>query len=197
MTLETIASLTDGESTPWKTFRDGRPDLQRTLDAIDHFRRDSKLVIPRSFTDLWPTLLWLAAVTFLADVAIRRIAPDWARIRHAVDNTWRQFRGQETTAPTEYLEKLKSRKAEVGESIDRTRAATRFEASTSPTGRLSEDLIRSLHPGQIPLRPGDRSTTRRPPPETRNASATGSGKLYRPPPQSQEKGLGRSRKRQG
>ena len=75
-TLETLASLTDGQVVTWKTTPDGRIDLPRTVDGIDHFRRDPGLINPRSFAPLWPLLLWLAACLFLGDVAVRRIAPD-------------------------------------------------------------------------------------------------------------------------
>ncbi len=127
-TLENIATLTKGETNFFKTHPDGRPDLQRTLDGIDHFRRDKNLINPRSFADLWPTLLWLASILFLFDVAVRRIAPDVDRIRRTVANQWKKFRGEEVAPITDYMEKLKSRKAEVGEQIDRSRASTRFEA---------------------------------------------------------------------
>ncbi len=75
-TLETLASLTDGQVVSWKTTADGRIDLARTSQSVDHFRRDPKLINPRSFAALWPTLLWLAACLFLGDVAVRRIALD-------------------------------------------------------------------------------------------------------------------------
>ena len=78
---------------------------------------------------LWPDLLWLAAVLFLADVAVRRVAPDFDRIRRSTADAWTAApRGARSRAPSEYMEKLKSRKAEVGEQLDRTRSATRFEA---------------------------------------------------------------------
>ncbi len=127
-TLETIASLTDGQASTWKLRPDGRPDLQRTLDGADHFRRDATLTRPRGFAPLWPDLLWLAAVLFLADVAVRRVAPDFDRIRKSTADAWTRLRGSEVAAPSEYMEKLKSRKAEVGEQLGRTRSATRFEA---------------------------------------------------------------------
>jgi hypothetical protein len=127
-TLDTIASLTNGQMTTWKYRPDGRPDLQRTIDGVDHFRRDPSLTNPRSFSDLWPALLWLSAIFFLADVAVRRVAPDVDRIRKSIGDQWKKLRGEEVAPPVEYMEKLRSRKAEVGEQLDRSRAATRFEA---------------------------------------------------------------------
>jgi uncharacterized membrane protein len=126
--LETMASLTDGQVVTWKTAPDGRIDLPRTVGGVDHFRRDPGLLNPRSFAALWPTLLWLATCLFLGDVAVRRIAPDVDRIKLVLLNQWRQIRGQEITRGSDTLDKLKSRKAEIGQQIERSRFASRFEA---------------------------------------------------------------------
>jgi uncharacterized membrane protein len=149
-TLETIASLTNGQVANWKYRPDGRVDLQRTIDSADHFRRDPSLVNPPSYTDMWPNLLWLAAVMFLGDVAVRRVAPDVARIRRTVADQWKKIRGQEVAPPVEYMEKLKGRKAEVAEQLDRSRAATRFEAPppADPNILANEPLLGgNLPPG--------------------------------------------------
>ena len=76
--LETIASLTDGELTTWKSRPDGRPDLPRTLSSVDHFRRDPNLVVPRAYRDLWPNLLWGACRPLPVR---RRRAPGRPRLR--------------------------------------------------------------------------------------------------------------------
>src|SRR5262249_11953560 len=112
----------------WKYRRDGSVDLDRTLQTGDVFRRDPNLEPPRSFTDLWPNLLFLACCLFLGDVAVRRVAPDFARMRSQIARGWQKLRGREVAPPTDYMEKLKGRKAEVTEQIERTRSATRFEA---------------------------------------------------------------------
>jgi hypothetical protein len=145
-TLETMASVTNGQVTYWKTLPDGRADWRRASDSTDHFRRDRNLTNPRGYSDLWPNLLWLAAVLFLGDVAVRRIAPDVDRIRKAVADQWQKLRGREVVPVTEYMEKLKSRKAEVGEQLDRSRAAVRFEApppdaGSTPAAPLNEPLL--------------------------------------------------------
>jgi hypothetical protein len=149
-TLENISSLTDGQSATWRYFPDGRVDLQRTIDSVDHFRRDATLINPRSFSDLWPNLLWLAVVLFLGDVAVRRVAPDVDRIRKGVADQWKKLRGQEVAPPVDYMEKLKSRKAEVGEQLDRSRAATRFEAPPpSETNLPGEPLLQEDRPADV------------------------------------------------
>jgi len=137
-TLETVASLTDGQLVNWKTAPDGRIDMGRTTSGVDHFRRDPGLVNPRSFAALWPSLLWLAACLFLGDVAVRRIAPDTDRIKQAIRNEWRKLRGQDVQRSSEYLDKLKSRKAEVGEQLDRSRFATRFDPTAPAAAEARE-----------------------------------------------------------
>ena len=143
--LESIASLTNGELNDWKTLPDGRVDLRGAVDRIDHFRRDNKLVNPRAYSDLWPNLLWMAAVLFLADVAIRRIAPDVDLLKKTVRDQWQKLRGREVAPDNEYMEKLRNRKAEVGEQIDRSRAAVRFEAPP-PSVPLNEPLLEGSMP---------------------------------------------------
>jgi uncharacterized membrane protein len=139
--LDTLATVTDGQMTNWKTRRDGALDLAQTLGSIDHFRRDANLINPRAYTTLWPDLLWLAALLFLGDVAVRRVAPDFERIRKSLADQWKKIRGQDVVPATEYMEKLKSRKAEVDDQIDRSRAATRFEAPPVPVTPTDEPLL--------------------------------------------------------
>jgi uncharacterized membrane protein len=140
--LETLASLTDGQVVSNRSTPDGR-----FVQTVDHFRRDPKLINPRSFAALWPTLLWLAACLFLADVAVRRIALDVDWLKQAAVNEWKKLRGQETPTASDYMDKLRSRKAEVGEQLDRTRAAPRPETGalpfpdSPPSGPIGEPLL--------------------------------------------------------
>jgi hypothetical protein len=153
-TLETVASLTDGQVVNWATSNDGKIDLARTVNSGDHFRRDPGLINPRAFAALWPSLLWLAALFFLGDVAVRRVAPDTDRIKLAMANQWRRLRGQETVKSSDYLEKLKSRKAEVGEQLERSRFASRFDAQAPPVsdaiGTIGEPLLEGRQPSDRP-----------------------------------------------
>jgi uncharacterized membrane protein len=140
--LETVATLTGGQVSTWRTRPDGRPDLARTLNEVDHFRRDANLTVPRAYRRLWPNLLWAACLLFLSDIAVRRIAPDFARMRRVAVDQWKKLRGHDVAPPVEYMEKLKSRKAEVGEQLDRSRAAARFEPLPgTPTAPVDETLL--------------------------------------------------------
>jgi uncharacterized membrane protein len=140
--LETLASLTDGQVVSNKSTPDGR-----FVQSVDHFRRDPKLINPRSFAALWPTLLWLAACLFLADVAVRRIALDVDWLKQAAVNEWKKLRGEETATASDYMDKLRSRKAEVDEQLDRSRAAPRPETAPLPfpdapsSGSIGEPLL--------------------------------------------------------
>jgi hypothetical protein len=146
-TLETLATVTDGQVVTAKSTADGRYDLQRTVASVDHFRRDPRLINPRAYGALWPNLLWLAACLFLGDVAIRRIALDVDWIKQTVVNEWKKLRGQEVVTASEYMDKLRSRKAEVDEQLDRAHAAPRVEPSeltfpsSSPAGPIGEPLL--------------------------------------------------------
>jgi uncharacterized membrane protein/Mg-chelatase subunit ChlD len=167
VTLETIATLTNGLIIPWKDRPNGTIDLARTLEGGDVFRRDAFLKPPRSFQDLWPRLLWLAAVLFLFDVAVRRVSPDFGRMRKVISEHWQKLRGKDVAPQSDYMEKLRSRKAEVSDQLDRSRAATQFEAPpiSMPTEPIGEPLLEDIT-GTAAPRP-------KPSPETRPGLAPG------------------------
>ena len=142
--LRTLVDQTDGKTVDWHSRGDGVVDVAATLDDLDVFRRDPSMKPPSSFRDLWPDLLWMAVVLFLADVAIRRISPDFVRMKRAVTDGWKKLRGQEVALSVDYMDKLKGRKAEVAEQIERTRSSTRFEPPTplpEGTGPIGEPLL--------------------------------------------------------
>lgn len=162
--LAEIADTTGGKEIKWKFRRDGSVDIDRTLQEGDVFRRDPKLEPPRTFTDLWPNLLFLATCLFLGDIAVRRVAPDFDRMRAAVARGWQKLRGREVAPPVEYMEKLKGRKAEVTEQIERTRAATRFEPPDllqPPAAPVDEPLLTGM---TAPDAPAKTETPRQPKP---------------------------------
>jgi hypothetical protein len=161
-TLETLASLTDGQVVTWKQTPDGHIDLARTIAGVDHFRRDPGLIIPHSLAPLWPVLLWLAVCMFLGDVAVRRIALDLDWIKLTIANEWRKLRGQEPAAASDYMDKLKSRKAEVDEQLDRSRTVTPRQVEpfplpiTEPAGPIGEPLLEGGE-AQSLARPAERT----------------------------------------
>src|SRR5262249_13704762 len=79
---------------------------------------------------------------------------DVDRIKKAVADQWQKLRGGEVAPETDYMEKLKSRKAEVGEQLDRSRAAVRFEAPPPAADRpLNEPLLEGTAPSAEPSKP--------------------------------------------
>jgi len=153
--LETLSDVTNGQLLSWVRGPEGQTDMQRTIANADVFRRDPNMPIPRTFRPIWHLLLWTAAVLFLFDVAVRRIAPDIDRIRQNLADMWQRLRGQDVAPREDYMEKLRSRKAEVGEQIDRGRAATRFEApeaTKAPPSPLQEGQPTPTEPSR-PAKP--------------------------------------------
>ncbi len=151
-TLETIANATEGQIHTWVEGAEGRPDGARTAVVADIFRRDRQIDPPKTFRPIWHLLLWSAAFLFLFDVAVRRIAPDMDRIRRNITDGWQKLRGQEVAPRQDYLEKLRNKKAEVNEQMDRTRAATRFEAPTNPDPNGATPSTAAFDSSDDPLR---------------------------------------------
>jgi uncharacterized membrane protein len=78
---------------------------------------------------MWYWLVLLAGLGLFFDVAVRRIAIDPSEVSVAAVKVWDKLRGRAEAAVTTpvFIERLKSRKAAVGESLERERTARRFE----------------------------------------------------------------------
>ena len=129
--LETIASVSGGQViTEQDAFRND-PD-------VNPFRHD--LNPPPAMQDLWSTLVFLAVILFLFDVAVRRIALDLSRVRPAMLAAWGYVRGRQAEpAQSDYMSKLRGRKAEVTRQLDRAHRARRFEPSADAA--LASDVV--------------------------------------------------------
>ena len=108
---------------------------------------------------------------FLGDVAIRRVSPDFERMWKLVKDQWEKLRGREVAPAVEYMEKLKGRKAEVNDQIERSRAATRYEApppsaDAPPVPNVVDELMQG---GTAGPRPAER----RPQPKSPGLAAEG------------------------
>lgn len=90
----------------------------------DSFR--GGLALARSIRDAWPFFLFIACCLFLGDVAVRRIAInfDW------LTRLWRRQEADTDQTPSR-LQALRERKEALSESLDRKRAAIRFEPDES------------------------------------------------------------------
>ena len=94
--------------------------------AVNPFRRDLPQAVASQ--DIWPWLVLAASCCFFADVFVRRVqinlqwlVPIWTRVLDIV------LRRERHEAAPETMSRLRSRKAEVDQSIESRRAATRFE----------------------------------------------------------------------
>jgi hypothetical protein len=121
--LERIRELTDGQR-----YEDDDVALVAAARSGDVFRRGPDRV--KSMLPLWHWLLFAAAVTLFFDVAVRRIALDPVKVRETAVVVWARLRGRSVIPqPEEFFERLRSRKAAVGEGMARPDAAKRFESS--------------------------------------------------------------------
>jgi hypothetical protein len=81
---------------------------------------------------IWYWLVLLAGITLFFDVAVRRIAVEPGEAKSAAVKYWQHLRGQaqERDESPQFLERLKSKKAQVGQTIER--ATRRFESEETP-----------------------------------------------------------------
>ncbi|HYV38174.1 MAG TPA: VWA domain-containing protein, partial [Gemmataceae bacterium] len=88
----------------------------------------------KSLQSIWYWLLVLTGVGLFFDVAVRRIAIDPAMLATVVQAEWEQLRGMrpaETKAP-QFLDRLKTRKEQIGDSLEKQKATRRFEGTDAP-----------------------------------------------------------------
>jgi len=124
----------------YATVPDGTKTLAEAASTGLVYRREG-LPPAKSLQPIWYWLLVTAGVLLLFDVAIRRIAVNATEVAVAAQKGWERLRGRMVRADEtpQFLERLKSRKAQIGETIGKARAAKRFEgepvlAETPPPG---------------------------------------------------------------
>jgi hypothetical protein len=120
--MEDLAALTGG-----RVYTDDEGELLRVARSGEVFRPG--LALTKSLQPIWFWLVFVSCVLLLFDVAVRRIAVDPVAVVAVAQGYWDRLRG--ATAPREaapeFIERLRSRKAKVGEAIDQGRAGRRFE----------------------------------------------------------------------
>jgi hypothetical protein len=106
-----------------------------SLLATDSFRRDLPPAARRQ--GIWHLLVFAAGCLFLFDVFLRRVAVSlaWAPRVAAGARDW-LLRRKQAAAPTEYMDRLRSRKAEIAERLEQQRAGARFE----PVAEMPKDI---------------------------------------------------------
>ena len=127
--LEKPRQKIDGQVYPdYATVPDGTKTLTEAAASNLVFRREG-LPPAKSLQPIWYWLLVMAGVLLLLDVAVRRIAVNAAEVAAVAQKGWERLRGRAARAEEtpQFLERLKSRKAQISETIDKTRATRRFE----------------------------------------------------------------------
>ncbi len=124
--LERIASLpaTSGRAGVVIRGTSGKGDIDSLLKT-DTFRHDLPPV-EKTF-DAWPQLLWIAAGLFVADVFTRRVHVTFDWMPTALVRVRDRMLGRQKVARPEYLERLRSRKSEVSQSLDERLSTSRYE----------------------------------------------------------------------
>jgi uncharacterized membrane protein len=130
--LERMRDLTGG-----KTYVDDDSMLRQAAESTDVFR--SLPADLHSLQPIWPWLAVLAGVCLFFDISVRRIAIEPNKVTAAVRNWWLGLRGMAPALATpEFIDRLQSRKAQVEETLDRSRGTRRFEAgeaqASAPAG---------------------------------------------------------------
>jgi Mg-chelatase subunit ChlD len=123
--LKSLAGLAPKSAEPGKVI-DAEPELpteQRLAKLLeaDTFRHD--LPKAASSQDVWHLLVFAASCIFLGDVFVRRVTLsfDWMSPLLA------KLRRRQVATQTATMERLRSRKEEVGQQLEERRAATRYE----------------------------------------------------------------------
>jgi len=150
--LEKLAMLTGG-----RIYQDEEQKLAQTARSGDVFRL-AGLPPSRSSQATWYWLLLLTGIALFFDVAARRIALDPREVTQVARNAWARLRGRAMAVVPEalFLERLRTRKAQIAESLQLSRAAKRFETpetsapSAAPPGA---DELLAQSPSKLPPRP--------------------------------------------
>ena len=129
------------EATEGKIYPDDSAGLEEAARAAEMFRPVPQTNL--SLQALWPWLVFLTAVCLLLDVAVRRIAIQPEAVWVKAVALWQRLRGQARAEEpmSAFIERLKSRKAEVDESIDKQKAGRKFEAAEGDGAKTTAPIV--------------------------------------------------------
>ncbi len=162
--LQSLASMAPKGSKPGRVIEDpdGQGRIEALVEAVNPFRRD----LPKATAsqDIWFLLVLFASCVFFFDVFIRRVHVSFAWVTPmAVQVRNTVLRRERAPVQTETMDRLRSRKAEIDEHIERRRSAARFEpedetpagadaleeaTAGKPPPKRSEPNLESLTPEQ-------------------------------------------------
>ena len=157
--LERIRDMTGGKTYSEEELGDmmRSPGDAKSVALADEVFRSG---LPQ-FKNLQPVWYWLvlvAAIGLFFDVAIRRIAVQPADVAAMSTALWSRLRGRAlaVSATPQFMDRLKSRKQQVGESLEQLRAARRFEGQESL--KDAPELIGTAVSAETAVRPQPRPT---------------------------------------
>jgi uncharacterized membrane protein len=83
----------------------------------------------KNLQPIWYWLVFFAGVLLFFDVAVRRIALEPVAVAAAAERVWLRLRGRanEIVQTPEFMDRLQSRKLQVGDTLEQLRSARRFE----------------------------------------------------------------------
>ncbi len=147
--LERLAKLTGGN-----VYEDKDAALADAAHSGVVFRL-SGLPPAKSLQPIWYWLLLLAGIGLLFDVAVRRLAIEPAQVTGAVQRGWLYLRGRAVTVAAEpqFMDRLRTRKAQVAETLERSRGARRFEAAAEAPATAAPPGAHELPETQQPATP--------------------------------------------
>ncbi|MBX7103726.1 MAG: VWA domain-containing protein [Gemmataceae bacterium] len=122
--MKKLAAITGGD-----VYEEDDKTLARAAASGAPFRKAKST---RAHQPVWFWLVLAAGLTFLADVAVRRIAVESAEVREWCSARWDALRGR-TVEKTggDFLERLQSKKSDVSATIEQARATKRFEPTAT------------------------------------------------------------------
>jgi len=177
--LEKPRQKIEGQVYPdYATVPDGTKTLSEAASTGLVFRREG-LPPAKSLQPIWYWLLLTAGILLLFDVAVRRIAINAAEVTAVAQKGWERLRGRMVRADEtpQFLERLKSRKAQIGETIGKAKATRRFEgesvATTAPLPGADEG------PSTAPRAPARPPTQPRIAPEKEQEAADYASRLMK------------------
>ncbi|HWY87455.1 MAG TPA: hypothetical protein VNX28_12055, partial [Gemmataceae bacterium] len=144
--LEKISEITGGS-----IYKEDASSLARAAQSGDVFRTNP--ISQQSLQPLWYWLVVLAGLCLLGDVATRRIAIEPTAAWAGAIALWGRIRRQDMPeATTVFIERLQTRKAKVGETIEKEKAAKRFEAGPGVADAAVPDAT-TAKPAEAPKKP--------------------------------------------
>jgi uncharacterized membrane protein len=143
---------------------DDEDDLRQLAKSVDLFREAPRTV--RALLPFWYWLVFASGLLLLIDVGVRRVSIEWPEVRAAASKSWAALRAKtEEQRDSAGLGRLLQRKQQVGEVIDRSRAARRYDPTAVPSGEPApagaDEYVAQAPESRLPPPPAERPSESR------------------------------------